>query len=201
MSIIDRSRLGAIIGEPHPLVSTKILDHLDQMAQRFIAASPFAMLATADAEGLPDVSPRGDTPGFVHMLDKHTLLLPERSGNRLIFSMQNILANPNVALIFLIPGIDESYRVHGTARLVEDADTLARLEARGRPALMATEIKVGRAFLHCGKALKRSRLWAERAPGLKPFRFGEVIAKANAGGSEMEAMVDAIIADDYQNGL
>jgi PPOX class probable FMN-dependent enzyme len=199
--MIDRARLVEVIGEPHPLVKTKIVDHLDAMAQRFIAAAPFAMLATADSEGRPDVSPRGDGPGFAHVVDPHTLLLPERPGNKLVFSMQNIIANPQVALIFLIPGVDESYRVHGRARLVEDEQLLARLEARGKPALMAIEIKVERAFLHCGKALKRSRLWAERPAGVKPFRFGEVIAKANAGGQEMEAMVDAIVADDYQNGL
>ncbi|MEM6834828.1 MAG: pyridoxamine 5'-phosphate oxidase family protein, partial [Pseudomonadota bacterium] len=102
-----------ILGEPHPLVAKKITDKLDDVGRRFITASPFAMLATVDSDGFPDVSPRGDASGnFLHIVDDETLLMPERPGNKLAFSLQNIIDNGRVALIFMIPGVVETYRVH-----------------------------------------------------------------------------------------
>src|SRR5260370_30612079 len=106
-------QLGARLGEPNPITPKKLFSSLDEAAIDFIRRSPFLVLATADAQGNEDASPKGDTPGFVAVEDEHTLLIPERKGNRLMFSLRNILANPNVGIIFLIPGTDETFRVNG----------------------------------------------------------------------------------------
>ncbi len=179
--IQDLTAVRAAIGQPHPLVKAKILDRLDDQGRKFIAASPLMMLATANADGEPDVSPRGDQPRTVVVADERKLYLPERHGNKLAFSLQNILENSNVAVIFMIPGVDESYRVHGTARIVDDTETLTKLTALGKPALLAIEVKVTRCFLHCGKAFKRSRLWQADARQNHKFRFGATIARARGG--------------------
>ncbi|MFC3052004.1 MSMEG_1061 family FMN-dependent PPOX-type flavoprotein [Kordiimonas pumila] len=194
--------LRAIIGEPHELVTKKIVPYLDDMAHRFIAHSPYVMLSTASKEGVPDVSPRGDGPGFAYIADNHTLYLPERQGNKLAFSLQNILENPNVALMFIIPGVDEAYRVHGTARIINDPVILERLTARGQPALLALEIKVKQSFLHCGKAMKRSQLWKVDPKETKmSFRFGATVARESGGGDEVAKMVDQLVEEDYRDNL
>jgi len=148
--ITEIEELQACIGEPHPLVTNKLLNSMDEMARDFISRAPFAMLATTDAKGHPDVSPRGDKPGFVMIEDNDTLYLPERPGNKLAFSLKNILINPQVALIFLIPGVRESYRVHGTARLVRHPGILDKMELDGRKPGCAIQIKPTLCFLHCG---------------------------------------------------
>jgi PPOX class probable FMN-dependent enzyme len=130
-------QLRARIGEPHPLVPHKVLKALDQLATDFIHRSPFVLLATADATGNLDVSPKGDGPGFVSVENGTTLLIPDRKGNKLLFGLQNILNNPHVGLIFLIPGTEETLRVNGTAELTADPTILERLSARGQPALLA----------------------------------------------------------------
>lgn len=190
-----------MIGDAHELVYKKILTRLDDIGRRFIQASPIAMLATADVSGKPDVSPRGDAPGFALIKDDQTIYLPERPGNNLAFSMQNIIANSAVGLIFLIPGVDESYRVHGTARIVDDEALRDRLAARERPALFAIEVKIERCFLHCGKAMKRSRLWKDDARQKFSFQFGGTIARESGGGAETEALVNKLVEDDYRDNL
>ncbi len=200
-TISDVAGIRAIIGEAHELVHKKVLTKLDDLGRRFITASPLAMLSTATAEGEPDVSPRGDAPGFAVIEDDRTLYLPERPGNNMAFSLQNIVANPAVALIFLIPGVDETYRVHGKARIVDDAALRDRLAARDRAALFAIEVKIERCFLHCGKAMKRSRLWKEDAQQKFSFRFGATIARESGGGAEIEALVDQLVEADYKDGL
>ncbi len=190
-----------ILGEPHPLVAKKITDKLDDVGRRFITASPFAMLATVDSDGFPDVSPRGDASGnFLNIVDDETLLMPERPGNKLAFSLQNIIDNGRVALIFMIPGVVETYRVHGSARIVKDAEVISQLEARGAPALMVAEIKIRRCFLHCGKAVIRSALWkTESQAGKHAFKFGEIIARES--GEDVANVVNQLVEDDYRDGL
>jgi PPOX class probable FMN-dependent enzyme len=194
--------LRKIVGNPHELVTKKILTSLDEMAYRFIGKSPFAMLATSNKDGVPDVSPRGDETGFVHIADNTTLYLPERPGNKLAFSLENILENENVALFFIIPGVNETYRVHGTARIVTDPEVLNLLLAHGRPPRLAIEVKVKRAFLHCGKAIIRSELWKENpeASTMK-FKFGAPIARQSGGGEEVEKLVNKLVEEDYKDGL
>lgn len=201
-TVTTQDEMRDLIGHPHELVTKKLIDRLDDMGRRYIDAAPLAMLSTCAADGAPDVTPRGDAPGFVHIVDDQTLLLPERPGNKLAFALQNILVNPNVALLFMIPGVTETYRVHGTARLVSEPAVLQQLAARGKPALLAIEVRISRCFLHCGKALMRSNAWtADPSVGKHAFRFGSVIAREAGGGAEMETMVNQIVEEDYRDNL
>ena len=129
-------KLRAVIGPESPGTRTTLNATLDETARALIAASPFALPAPSDAKGRPDVSTKGDGPGSVL---ERTLLMPDQKDNRLIFGLQNILANPSVALIFLVPGTEETLRVHGRAELTADPELLARLEQRGKPAVLATK--------------------------------------------------------------
>ena len=132
----------AIIGKELPVVRAKLFQALDETATAFIQRSPLLLLATADADGRPDVSPKGDGPGFMASEDDHTLLIPDRKGNELIVGLQNILANPRVALLFRAPGTGETLRVHGSAQLTADPKLVERLSARGQPALLAIRVRV-----------------------------------------------------------
>jgi PPOX class probable FMN-dependent enzyme len=157
--ITSEEELRALLGEPRDLVIRKQLPALDTHCRSFIARSPYLLLGTANAEGDCDVSPRGDAPGFVLVLDDRTLVIPDRPGNRRIDSLRNIVTHGGVGLLFMVPGVEETLRVNGRAAIVRDADLLARLEARGKIPDLAIVVTVQEAFLHCAKALKRSQLW------------------------------------------
>ena len=161
--IATESELRALFAAPGRLATLKQLDWLDHNCRRFIELSPFVCLATSRTNGLADNSPRGDAPGFVQVLDERTLLLPDRPGNNRLDSMVNIIHNPNVGLLFFVPGVTETLRVNGRARLVTTPDLLARFEVRGRRPKVVILVEVAEAFLHCSKALIRSRLWQEDA--------------------------------------
>jgi PPOX class probable FMN-dependent enzyme len=192
----------ALIGESMPAVQKKVFDRLGPTEIRFIAHAPFALLATADADGVPDVSPKGDGPGFVQVEDDGSLLLPERKGNRMILGLTNLLENPRVALIFLVPGTEETLRVHGRAELTRDPQILERLAARGQPALLAVRIRVERCFFHCAKAFRRSRLWQpDTWPERLRISFGALLAPRLGGGADLEAAIDRSIEDDYRSNL
>lgn len=143
---------------PTENVRRKALTRLDPHCRRFIALSPFLCLGTCGPDGA-DVSPRGDPPGFVLVLDDRTLLIPDRPGNNRIDSLSNLVANPQIGILFIIPGIDETLRVNGVARITSDPALLARAAVNGRPPASALLVEVREAFLHCAKALMRSRLW------------------------------------------
>lgn len=138
---------------------TKTLAKLDPHCRRFIALSPFCVLATARTDGRGDASPRGGAPGFVHCLDDATLALPDARGNNRLDTLENVLANDEVGLLFLVPGVDETLRVNGRAEIRVDPDLLARFAEAGRPPATVLVVNVREAFLHCAKALMRSRLW------------------------------------------
>ncbi len=157
--IEDLAALRALYGEPGEIAVKKELDRLDRHCRAFIARSPFLCLASADGKGRADVSPKGDAPGFVQVVDDRTLLIPDRPGNNRLDSLSNILENPEVALIFFIPGVKETLRVNGCARIVADADVLRRLAVQGKVPKGAILVEVREAFMHCAKALARSRLW------------------------------------------
>jgi uncharacterized protein len=161
--ISTETELRARFAAPSRLAVLKQLDHLDANCRRFIELSPFLCLATARPDGLADNSPRGDAPGFVQAQDERTLLIPDRPGNNRLDSMANIVANPHVGLLFLIPGVTETLRINGRARIVTDPEILARFEVRGRAPKAAILVEVVEAFLHCSKALIRARLWEEDA--------------------------------------
>jgi PPOX class probable FMN-dependent enzyme len=144
---------------PSALVQDKVIDRIDRHCRDFIALSPFATLATADEHGWPDVSPRGGDPGFVHVLDEHRLVLPDRQGNNRVDSLRNVAANPRVALLFLVPGIEETLRVFGTAELLPPEALDLDLTEFGRAPRSVMLIRVDRAYFQCAKAVMRSGLW------------------------------------------
>ena len=162
-AITDEAALRALIGEPGELVRAKVSDRVNELTRRFIDLSPFMCLATSAPDGTCDVSPRGDPPGFVRVVDERTLLVPERPGNRLADSLRNILANPNVGLLFMIPGVGDTLRVNGRATIVTDAELLSPLAVEGKTPKLGLLIEIEQVFTHCSKAFLRSRLWdAER---------------------------------------
>ncbi len=195
-------RLRQIIGEPRPTTRHKITAILQPEAVDFIHRSSFLFLATASADGQPDVSPKGDHPGFVVVEDPSHLLIPERPGNRLIMGLQNILANPAVAIIFLVPGTEETLRVAGRAELLEVADPPQPPGSGSKPPLLNIRVVVERCFFHCARAFKRARLWE---PGLwppaQPFSFGTIMARNLGQGDDVAKQIDTAVEDGYRNEL
>jgi PPOX class probable FMN-dependent enzyme len=155
----DEVALRELVGSPSERAVRKQLPALDQHAKAFIAASPFALLATSGADGSCDVSPRGDGPGFVLVLDERTLAIPDRPGNRRTDSLRNILQHPEVGLIFLVPGMEETLRVNGRARIVREARWMDTMVVQGKRPTLAVLVEVDEAFFHCAKAFRRSRRW------------------------------------------
>jgi len=156
------SDLQTIYPEPSPRVIAKARPEIDAYAQKFIAMSPFCVLATSGSDGSVDASPRGGTPGFVHVAGPNQLLMPDRSGNNRIDSFRNIVEGSGfVQLIFFVPGIDETLRVGGKGKLSAEPDLLASMEEFGKPPRAVLSIAVREAYFHCGKALMRARLWAQ----------------------------------------
>ena len=150
-------------GEPSERAVRKALDRLDRHCRRFIALSPFVVLASAGADGRVDCSPRGDPAGFVAVLDDRTILLPDRRGNNRADSLTNVLENPHVGMLFMIPGVDETLRLNGRAKLTTDPARLEPLAVNGRVPRSGLVVEVEEVFLQCTKALVRSRLWADEA--------------------------------------
>ncbi|OEZ66114.1 pyridoxamine 5'-phosphate oxidase [Janthinobacterium sp. HH103] len=142
---------------------SKQLDHLDPHCIAFIGLSPFVVLATGGAGGQLDASPRGGAPGFVHVLDAHTLLLPDAKGNNRLDSFSNIAEMGRAGLLFMIPGVDETLRVNGEASLSDDAALLAYFAGERNPPRLLMRLRVAEAYLHCAKALMRARLWDSTA--------------------------------------
>lgn len=153
------AELREIMGRPGALAVGKQLDRLDRHCRDFVALSPFALVSTFDSGGNCDVSPRGDAPGFVAVLDEKTLAIPERPGNRRLDSLLNVLETGTAGLLFLVPGFEETLRINGRAWVVRDTDILERTAARGRRPQVAIGIEIQECFLHCAKAFRRSGLW------------------------------------------
>jgi len=151
--------LRTTLGDPSEVVKAKVSDRLNALTRQFVERSPFICLATSAADGSCDVSPRGDPAGFVKVLDERTLLLPDRPGNRLADSFRNVLENPHVALLFVIPGISDTFRVNGRASIVEDPELLAPSAVEGKVPKLGLLIEVDEAYTHCPKAFLRAQLW------------------------------------------
>ncbi len=159
-SIVTSEReLRELFGEPRELARKKEMTALDPHARAFIRLSPVLLMATANARGQCDVAPKGDAPGFVEILDERHLVVPDRPGNRRFDGMRNLLENPHVGLIFLIPGREETLRVNGRAWVLRDAELLERMAVGGKRPWLAVGVEVEECFLHCAKAFKRSKLW------------------------------------------
>ncbi len=159
MAITDESRLREVVGHPTELVAGKIAGRLNHLTRQFVERSPFVCVATARPDGGLDVSPRGDPAGFVRVLDEETLLLPDRPGNRIADTLTNILADPRIAMLFLIPGVGDTFRVNGRARIVDDPELLASSAVEGKPPKLGILVEVEQAYTQCAKALIRSDLW------------------------------------------
>ena len=156
----SESELRALYPPPIDRARLKVLPRLDGHCKAFIARSPFVCMGTSSDQGA-DVAPRGDEPGFVHVLDDATVAIPDWPGNNRLDSSSNIVVNPQVGLLFLIPGVQETLRVNGTAEITTNSDLLARWDRNGKTPKAALVVKVQEAFLHCGKALIRARLWED----------------------------------------
>jgi PPOX class probable FMN-dependent enzyme len=200
--ITTEEQLRAIIGSPHRMVQLKVVSELNEITSDFIKRSPFIVLATADGEGNQDASPKGDHPGFVAIEDSRTLLIPERSGNKLAFGYLNILSNPHVGIIFMIPGTNETLRVNGTAELTSDPAVCERLIARGAVAKLAIRVHIEQCFFHCAKAFLRSQLWKpETWTPHKIVSFGKQFAAKTGASDDVANQIDEAIERDYQENL
>jgi len=187
-------QLAAIIPDPSPRAGLKVLDHLDEQALDFVRRSPFLFIGTEGPAGI-EISPKGDKPGFVEVLDARTLLIPERPGNQLKFGLSNILANGRISLIFLCPPTNDTVRVTGRAILLDDADLCERHAMQGKPALLMLRVEVERAFFHCSRPILRAGLWNPETWG-DPMKisYGKIYAKA-LGNPEIVEMFDTITAE------
>jgi hypothetical protein len=201
-AIDDLAALRRIIGEPIPGLGQKNQNVISDEAREYIERAPFLVLATSDAHGNLDASPKGDGPGFCLIEDERTLVIPDRPGNKLVYGLQNILTNPRVGVIFMLPGTPETVRVNGIATLTAEPDLLARLAARGKPAVLAIRIHVEECFHHCAKAFLRSQLWKPESwsPRMK-ISFGKMAAKRFKLGDDVAEKFDAAVEDDYRNNL
>ncbi|MGY2047554.1 pyridoxamine 5'-phosphate oxidase family protein [Methylobacterium sp. JK268] len=188
-------------GEPSPRAVRKQLAQLDGHARAFIALSPFLVIASAGADGRGDATPRGDAPGFVSVRDPSTLLIPDRPGNRRVDTMLNVAANPQVGLIFMVPGIDEMLRVNGRAAFTTDPALLGPLAVAGKSPVAGLTVAVEEVYFHCGKAAMRARLWEPDARVARSSfpSLGRILADQIAG--ETVADSERAIAESYTSRL
>ena len=206
--LADEAAVRDVIGTPMDLAVKKAVPKLDKYSREFIGRSPFLTLGTANADGKADVSPRGDAPGFVQILDDNTIFIPERPGNNRVDSLTNITENPNVGLLFLVPGFDETLRVNGRATVVRDEALLKRCEVRGKVPKLGVMVTVEEAYLHCAKAFRRSKLWDRNSlqdrkemPSLGKMILEQTAAANEPPTDETIEMVDELIDDNYRNEL
>ena len=197
--IASHDELRAVYRAPGELPLRKEMRRLDPHARNFLSKSPFVLIGTQDRDGHADVTPKGDRPGFALALDDETLAIPDRPGNNRLDSWENIVVNPAVGLLFLIPGMDETLRVNGQGRLTLDDDLRARLAVDGKPALIVLVVKIGAVYMHCAKAFLRSKLWRPQTwpPRGDMPSLGEIIRDQLALAQEPAAL-DEGLADSYR---
>lgn len=201
--ISDEAALRVLFDDRTSLAALKVQRALDKYTREFIRRSPFLCIGTQDRDGRADVSPRGDPAGFVRILDETTLAIPDRTGNNRLDSLVNILGNPNVGLLFIVPGFDDTLRVSGTARLSTDPAILEPMSVNGRVPKLAIVVSVREAFLHCAKAFRRSRLWdpASRQDRREMASLSRIILDQTTGAPsdprEMDR-IDAELEEEYR---
>lgn len=191
--------LRQLIPPPRETTRAKVRDRIDSQGRDFIAASPFAILATSNADGMIEVSPKGDVPGFVTIVDDRTLLLPDRVGNNLAFGLLNIIDNPNVALIFLVPNTGETLRITGKAEIRDDEDLREQMSARGSTPKVVIRIQVERAYFHCARSVLRANLWQPET-WREPHRvsFGKIFKEIMPETAPDAAVIDQGIEAAYK---
>ncbi|MCA0301316.1 MAG: pyridoxamine 5'-phosphate oxidase family protein [Proteobacteria bacterium] len=194
--------LRRVIGDPKPTTKAKILDALDEQSIEFLKRCPFALLATTAADGTVEVSPKGDEPGFIRVEDPRTVVIPERVGNNLAFGLTNILANGRVGLIGLVPATGETLRISGTAEVYDDPELVASLSSMGKPALLATRVRIQHCYFHCARSVVRAKLWDPKAwPAPGRVSFGRIIAPRVGGDAALAEQIDAGVAGAYTTRL
>jgi uncharacterized protein len=199
VSTLDELR--EVVPEPHPSLWEKDVGRIDPTARAFVEAAPFVLLATSGPEGTCDVTPRGDPAGSVLVLDEHTLVLADRRGNRRLVAFRNILANPHVGLLFVIPGRSDTLRVNGTARIVREAPFFDRLAVQGVRPDLALLVHVEELFVHCAKAFLRAGLWEPETwpePGAVPSA-GEMVRSMRNLEDSAAARIDEMLAHDARH--
>ncbi|GAB3263934.1 MSMEG_1061 family FMN-dependent PPOX-type flavoprotein [Kineosporia babensis] len=200
--ITNEAQLREIVELPHPDIANKAVDRIDPESRRFIELSPFFLLATTAPDGSCDVSPRGDPAGNVLVLDEKTIAFGDRKGNRRLDSLRNILQSPRVGMLFVVPGISDTIRVNGTARIVAEAPYLERMTVQGSTPHLSVEITVEELFSHCSKAFVRSRIWDTGTwPERKAVPTGGQIAKSQRNLQVEAQVIDDMLALDSRHGL
>jgi uncharacterized protein len=193
--------LRSIVGHPSELVKRKVINFIDKHCVDFISRSPFLLVSTSDDSGKCDVSPRGDMPGFALVLDEKHLLIPERPGNKRIDTLRNVLANPNVGLLFLIPGLGETLRINGKASLVKDEDLLEKMAVKGKKPFIGICVEVEECFLHCAKAMKRSGLWEPETWSDSFPNASKILLDHTKTTNLTELDIHKSLQEAYKNGL
>jgi uncharacterized protein len=201
--LTDVAELRPPYREPGVLARVTQLDRIDPHCRTFIAHSPLVVIGSADTKGGLDVSPRGDAPGFVQVLDDHHLAIPDRPGNNRLDTLQNLLANPAIGLLFIIPGVDDALRVNGTARLTRAPSLLETMAVEARVPKLAIVVTVTEAFLHCAKALRRARLWSDdyRIDRRQLPTLGRMIVEQTSAAGLTAHEANARIEADYRTNL
>ncbi len=194
--------LRGVLGEPLPGTVAKVTDFVTDEAREYIERAPFVVVSTSNSDGQQDASPKGDAPGFVWVEDERTIVLPERPGNKLAYGLVNVIDNPHVGLLFMLPGTNETVRVNGRASITTDPATCERLSARGKPALLALRVEVDECFHHCAKAFIRSKLWKPETWGERlKVSFGQMAKKRFDLDDKVADLVDEAIEKDYAENL
>ena len=200
--ITTQEELRRVIAEPRPATRAKILDALDEQSIDFLKRCPFALVSTASADGTIEVSPKGDEPGFIRIEDPKTLLIPERVGNNLAFGLSNIIATGKIGIIALVPATGETLRISGTAEIHDDADLVASLSSLGKPALLATRVRIQHCYFHCARSIVRAKLWTPEAwPAPGRISFGRIIAPRIGESEAVAAQIDANVEGAYTTRL
>ena len=201
--ITTEEDLRAIMGHPvHELVLVKSTDTLTVPMKKYIELSPFVCLATHGKDGSGDVSPRGDAPGFVHILDDRTLVIPDRPGNKRLDSIINVINQPDMAMLFMIPGVLETLRVNGKGIISTDPELLQRFEVNGKLPALVIVLTVEEALGHCSKAFRRSNLWGtDYLPKTKAPSLTEMMSGHLQLDEDTTKMLEAAIEDDPQNNM
>ena len=197
-----KEELRRIIAEPRPATRVKILDALDEQSIEFLKRCPFALVGTTSADGTVEVSPKGDEPGFIRVEDPQTLLIPERVGNNLAFGLTNIIDTGQIGIIALVPATGETLRISGTAEIHDDPDLVASLSSLGKPALLATRVRIKHCYFHCARSIVRAKLWDPKAwPAPGRISFGRIIAPRIGESEAVAAQIDANVEGAYTTRL
>jgi uncharacterized protein len=198
---LELADIRATLGEPSGPAIQKIADHLDENCRTVLAHSPFATLATSDADGNCDSSPRGDYPGFIRVLDERTVAIPDRLGNKIADSMRNIISNGHIGVLCFVPGMSETLRINGTAYVTNDPTLLSMLEQDHAVPDLAIVVQIDQAYLHCGRALIRAGLWdvemqdlADEVPS-----SGTIWASMSGFDPEVASVIDGAMDGAYRN--